>query len=343
MRVFLSEYLTCGASGEGPDSPLFPEGAAMLRALAADAARVPGVEVVVTWDARLPAFGVGGVEVRAVSSPGEEEAAYCALAAECDAALHVAPEFRDLLARRAETVLEVGGRWLGCSPHAIRVCADKPTFVEFFTEGSHSEPPLRSAKYWRGRVDDSRPAIFKPRFGAGGDGLVVRDHAAFRDRRKELFAEAKRNWPPGDITGQQFIEGEACSAAVIGRHTLPAGRQVVDTDGPICWVQYRGGWITTPGDVEHGAADLAFRVRRAVPGLAGWWGIDFVLPDDPADPAPVLIEVNPRLTTSYLGYRALTPDNLAERILFPDRAFRPPRWNPGTVMFDKDGRVRVER
>ena len=340
MRVFLSEHLTCGAADAGADSPLFPEGAAMLRALAADAAKIDGADVVVTWDGRLPDFGVAGVEVRRTADPRHEAALFRTLAAECDATLHVAPEFRDLLATRAEWVAEVGGRWSGCTPRAVRLCGDKlalhrhladtairtPAFGDVVDGGGDTVPP---------------PFVVKPRHGAGGDGLVVRDFAAYRRDLDALLPRLAALVPGDRVVVEELIDGRACSVAVCGDAVLPAGEQDVLTDGPLRWLAYRGGRVPADGIAQDAVATLVGQVRDAVPGLAGWWGIDFVRPHDPADPSPVLIEVNPRLTTSYLGSRALTRENLAERILFPERVFPPPRWESGTAAFMKDGRVRL--
>ena len=46
--------------------------------------------------------------------------------------------------------------------------------------------------------------------------------------------------------------------------------------------------------------DVALRTCRALPGLRGYIGVDVILTESEA----VVIEVNPRLTTSYLGVRA---------------------------------------
>jgi predicted ATP-grasp superfamily ATP-dependent carboligase len=44
-----------------------------------------------------------------------------------------------------------------------------------------------------------------------------------------------------------------------------------------------------------------------VPGLAGFVGVDLVL----ADGGPVVVEINPRLTTAYLGLRRACAANVA--------------------------------
>ena len=147
---------------------------------------------------------------------------------------------------------------------------------------------------------------------------------------------------------QRLVPGRPCSVAVLNDEVLPAGEQDIRIDGQPGRLSYHGGTVPA-ADIDAAAvARLVEQVRAAVPGLRGWWGIDFVIPHDPfppGDPAanrdPVLIEVNPRLTTSYLGYRALARDNLAERLLFPERPFPPIRWKGGTARFTKDGRVTV--
>jgi predicted ATP-grasp superfamily ATP-dependent carboligase len=70
-----------------------------------------------------------------------------------------------------------------------------------------------------------------------------------------------------------------------------------------------GGAANYRGGVTNAIADrtrflpLAQAVQAAIPGLWGCWGIDCVLPPDGE---PVLIEVNPRLTTAFVHLRAAT-------------------------------------
>ena len=75
-----------------------------------------------------------------------------------------------------------------------------------------------------------------------------------------------------------------------------------------------------------------------MPGLQGYVGVDVVLGDDRRDWA---IEINPRLTTSYVGLRALARFNLAEAMLAAVRGDPLPRldWSPGPTEFTPHGRV----
>jgi len=74
---------------------------------------------------------------------------------------------------------------------------------------------------------------------------------------------------------------------------------------------YRGG--TTPLDhpLADRAGEEAVRVCEAIPGLRGYIGVDLVLTKSEA----VVIEVNPRLTTAYLGVRSALDKNVAAMAL----------------------------
>lgn len=56
------------------------------------------------------------------------------------------------------------------------------------------------------------------------------------------------------------------------------------------------------------------------------------------------IEVNPRLTTSYVGLRSLCESNLAESLMrvCEGQPVEPLRWKPGRVRFHPDGTVEAD-
>ncbi len=58
-------------------------------------------------------------------------------------------------------------------------------------------------------------------------------------------------------------------------------------------------------------AGLAQRVAEALPGLWGYVGVDFIL----SDAGAMVLEVNPRLTTSYVGRRKSIGANPAAWVL----------------------------
>jgi predicted ATP-grasp superfamily ATP-dependent carboligase len=59
------------------------------------------------------------------------------------------------------------------------------------------------------------------------------------------------------------------------------------------------------------ARELAVRACEAIPGLRGYVGVDLMLSRAEA----FVIEVNPRLTTAYLGVRSSLDENVAAMAL----------------------------
>jgi predicted ATP-grasp superfamily ATP-dependent carboligase len=313
------------------------EGAAMLRALAADAAAVPNWRVVVTWDAALPPFGVANIEVCAAHSPEEEHALFRRLAAEAEATLVIAPEFERLLESRCRLIAECGGHGIGPTPEAIALCGDKLALAKWLTERGIRTIPTE--RYETARLDTHLAAVgtdglvVKPRFGAGSmHTFHVTQHHELRE-----VADAYATIATGvEAIVQPFVRGIALSVAgVVSPERIdlfPPCRQRIEGRR----LHYAGGRLPAETGHDDLVADIARRAIDAVPGLFGYVGVDLILPDD--EPRqPVVVEINPRLTSSYHGYRALATENLAERILAPGTPRRPLAWKNGIVQFLPDG------
>lgn len=108
----------------------------------------------------------------------------------------------------------------------------------------------------------------------------------------------------GDLIVQPFVPGEPASVAFLvgpGRRlALPAVSQRLSDDGRF---HYRGGRLPLTADSAERAASLAARAVDAVEGLRGYVGVDLVL--GPTAARDAVMEINPRMTTSYIGLRAL--------------------------------------
>ncbi|MBW3542763.1 MAG: ATP-grasp domain-containing protein [Planctomycetes bacterium] len=339
MRVFISEYLTSGALSEPPSGSLAVEGRAMAEAMLCDAARLPDCRIQTTWDARLepPVLGEAEIEVRPVTAPHEALAAFRELAAESDRVLVIAPEFDGLLAARCRVLEAAGGRSAGCTSDAIDLCADKLELARRLHAAGVRTPKTVAFEAASERLPSSGPFVVKRRDGAGSDFVrFVSDEdrqATFHKRAAEAIADGL------SLVLQPFVAGSAASAAAViddaGRMQIwPWCRQRLTEDGRF---RYLGGEIVST--VHSWAASLQPSVERlvrqsaeSISGLRGYVGFDFVFPTDSPD-LPVLIEINPRLTTSYLGYRLLADENLAARVLEMDCVEAAPRWRRGRISF----------
>lgn len=181
------------------------------------------------------------------------------------------------------------------------------------------------------------PAVLKPRDGAGSQATFRIDAAAMLS---SCVAQARAEGFDGELVLQSYVSGRAASVAfLVGGPAplalLPATQELSD-DGRF---HYRGGVIPLRGSDAVRVLDLGRRAVVSVPGLMGYVGVDLVLGATAAQ--DVVIEINPRLTTSYVGLRALATFNLAAALL-EVAAGRTPRevgWREGTARFAPAGTV----
>jgi tyramine---L-glutamate ligase len=342
--IFVYEYVTGGGLA-GQDLPVSwtAEGGAMRRAIVEDFAAVPGVRVVTTVDARLPADGQPGVEVRVVA--GLAAAWFRFLASRADYTVLIAPESDSILDRSTSYLERSDARSLGSSSWGVDLTGDKFRLARHFKEHEIPSPPTWTLE---SRLFDlpewSGPIVVKPRMGAGSVDTVI-----VRDRRFPPWAIPRR-----DYVAQPYLLGVPMSASLLvdseGRATLlgvARQRIAVDEAGRI---SYRGGVIRP---MSQECPDVVFRAVDSVanfhstPTLQGFVGVDFLL-DDRGE--ATVLEINPRPTTSYVGLaHLLRPGTIAGAWLaavtgplvgteWPARL----RMTPDTpaVSFDADGMIR---
>jgi len=140
---------------------------------------------------------------------------------------------------------------------------------------------------------------------------------------------------------QEFVPGRAASVAFLcGPHeklALLPTFQLLSDDGRF---NYLGGELPIPDELAKRAVTLGRRAVECVQGLLGYVGVDLVLGDAADGSRDYALEINPRLTTSYIGLRALADFNIAHAMLrvAGGEDVMPPRWRPGRVRFNP-GRV----
>jgi predicted ATP-grasp superfamily ATP-dependent carboligase len=336
MPVFVHEFFCSGAfDGDLGDSSLAREGLAMLAAVVDDFSQVGNDTTVVTTLARrlrrspTAARIAEQAQVTWVESPTEEQRLFQEFAAACRATLVIAPETGGLLLERRQMTDAAGGRFLGPSPDAILLCGDKLRFYEHLSENEIPTVPTTPFNFFANSADYPFPIVVKPRDGAGSvNTFLIRDAREFEVRRNELiacFAEGR-----SEPIVQPFVEGRPLSAAALidaendRVEIFPLGEQRISYDGRF---RYAGGRIPAPDvstAVAEEAAELLADACRSLPGLAGFVGFDLIA--SAGEPRVRILEANPRLTTSYVGYRRLTRENLAARMLFADTAREPIEW-----------------
>jgi predicted ATP-grasp superfamily ATP-dependent carboligase len=297
MRVLLYEWCCSGGlSGRRSDDDsesLAREGRMMLEALAADAARDPSLEVTVLLDAaqeiRLPA----AVRVREVPAGGEGDALVAAAAAH-EWTLIVAPETDGLLASRVAAARAAGARVLAPPADFIAIASDKQATVNALAAGGVPVPAGRSlAPGDPVPIGFHMPAFRKARASTGCDGAwIIRD----RHVAPATIATRLEAFVGGVPVGVSCLCGPEALAV------LPPMRQrFIGGDAP----RYEGSDFLDAPRLAGRAEGLARRAvtalqRAAGAAAAGWVGVDMMLGPREDGRDDRVLEVNPRLTTSFV-------------------------------------------
>ena len=308
MRILVHEFASGGGlAGRRVPASLGREGAAMREALIADLAAMRRHRIVATVDPRFPLRAPPGVEV--VTLPPESAPLLDGLIASADAVWLVAPETDGCLERLALRVEEKGTTLLGPGAAAIRRASDKAGLPRRLARHDVPHPKTRvlrpGADWGMAAREVGYPVVVKPTRGAGCQGVCLARDERELGRAVDMAGRANGRGP---LLLQRYVPGVAASVSL-----LADGRRAVALTVNAQWMRasrpfaYRGG--TTPLDhpLAGRAVEAALRTCRALPGLRGYVGVDVVLTQSEA----VVIEVNPRLTTSYLGVRAVLGGNVA--------------------------------
>ncbi|MFQ5734163.1 MAG: ATP-grasp domain-containing protein, partial [Planctomycetaceae bacterium] len=246
------------------------------------------------------------------------------------------PETGGLLAERIRIAEEAGADCCNCSPAATELCGDKLRLCEFLRQRSIPAIETVSLAYGESPHDIGFPCVVKPRDGAGSEGCRRFDSPA---GRAESVTAGSAFESARECVVQPFLAGVPVSTVALvqdGRRIVfPVGRQVVDGAS----LRYRGGIVpeTVAPGTNEAVAEIVQSCLATLEGLHGLVGFDLICPDD-CPREPVLLEINPRLTTAYVGYRNLTQRNLAECVLFPERLRGEIAWDNSSVRFSPDGR-----
>ncbi|WP_152050225.1 ATP-grasp domain-containing protein [Tautonia marina] len=332
--VLIHEFVTGGGlADEDLPASLAREGRAMRRALAGDFAAAPGVRVIMTADPREPDEDASGPWEVVRIGPGQELPRVAELATGVDCTLIIAPETGGILFDRTRMLDRIGARSLGCSPEAVAVAGNVLLTLDRLRHAGVRTPPTRVVtprQGWPrrmtfpleelGRVcpfveipepltdcpphqaaeaEIDHPCVLKPVDGAGAvQSFVLAGETPWPDP----------SWSPEVAVLQPWIEGKHRSVSVLvsngGRPALIgcASQRISVDRGRISYV---GGEAPLP--IGPAILRMVDRVIGTLPGLRGWVGIDWI---DDGLGDPIVLEVNPRPTTSVVGFLALLPPGM---------------------------------
>lgn len=316
MRIFVYEFITGGGLiGQSLPQSLAQEGDLMLHALLEDLAQLPDIEMSVCRDARLPLPPLGGnIRVLPVSEESGMVECFNAEMRRADAVWPIAPETGALLENLCRRVQAAGKQLLTSPAEAVRIGGDKLRTYELLRQ--HAIPAVASCRLPGVLPAASSHWVVKARDGAGcADSMIVANNGAYQRVKATLNN-------PDNFILQPLTSGKPISLSCLFKHGEAALLSYNLQQIAICGAHFElhGCLVNAPCPDWELYRQFAQRVAQALPELWGYAGLDMLETPD----GPLVMEINPRLTTSYAGLRQALQSNIAQRILDLPYAGLPP-------------------
>lgn len=310
--VFVYEYLSGGGvpeegTGDPATQHLTKQGRAMRDAIVADLIQIDEVEV--TCATAGDDGPVAAPQLRYVSAERAQPARdfVRAMARSHDLVWVVAPESDAVLATLAAAVPPE--QWIGCDRSTIALTSSKSLTARHLAQSG-----IASTRPWRAGdpVPKSERWVIKPDDGAGT--VATQMFTAFAPAERELRRRAEH----GQVAVlEPWVEGASLSVSMLcgalGAEVLAINHQNIDVDerGQVSFRGVNIDVVDRASPLGDQVENVALQVARVLPGLRGFVGCDLVA----AAQGPVIIEVNPRLTTAYVGLSRRLARNLARDVL----------------------------
>lgn len=305
MRVFVFEYITGGGMLDSDLPPsLAIEGDMMLKALVSDLVEIEGVEVITTRDARLEKPDLP-VECLLLHGTGDFPKAWETCLDFADAVWPVAPEYFHVLKHISEAVINRGKLLLNSPPRAVHTASSKLATATCLQE--HDIQVVPTYRFEDGIPDRPGSWVLKPDDGVGCQDIRI---CRNRDDLCRQFATLPSD---REYVIQPFIHGTPTSINLLAykgeAFMLSVNHQrVAMTDNGFVLL----GCVVN-GCLEHKARfhKVGRSVVAAIPELWGIVGVDLI----DTEQGLQVLEVNPRITTSYVGLKESTGVNPAGLVL----------------------------
>jgi len=272
------EFITGGGLfPEALPPSLQREGELMLQAVLQDALELQNFDVAILRDPRLSALSVHTL-------PDWKIALMWG-----DIFLIIAPETGRCLWELQRDVLQAGKVLWGCGLEAVQCCSYKSLTAARLAAHKIAHIPCYFPQQKLPR--NIQQFVIKPNDGAGcGDTFLA--------TRRQLSTLSQQILNP---IIQPYVAGENLSLCVLygqGQSRVVAvNRQLITIENSkFC---YHGSEVNAFPELIPQAQLLAAQIGRAIPDLWGWVGIDIILHKQQW----LVTEINPRLTTSYVGLR----------------------------------------
>jgi predicted ATP-grasp superfamily ATP-dependent carboligase len=331
MKILVFEYITGGGFNkqELPNS-LASEGRLMLNALLdnlhfyAEHENGNGIDIVVMLDSRVNgSINTDGFDTVVISPEQNSHEEFVRLVLLCDAVWPIAPEFDGILQALCQVVELLGKKLLTSPACAVAVTGNKFKTYQYLKDHHIATVPTRlfTGVAWESNGDAPRVEEELSRLSAANrigkveewlvkpvDGVGCTDSYILTDQHdfEQMYLRK------GDYVIQPHIQGKKTSLSCLFKEgsgwLLCANLQHFN----IIKQQYQLSKIIVNHDPNLSTyQDLVDNIAHALPELWGYVGIDLIETSEQL----LVLEINPRLTTSFVGIEAALGINVAENIL----------------------------
>lgn len=328
MKILLFEWLTGGGQRHPGDASersgaMQCQGLQMLNALSEDFLRA-GIEVVVpvaeSLGRVLPEHP--NLSTIPVGSGGDWATTLLDASIECDDVMLIAPECEDCLIECVAWFDSVERKLISPDLAFVTLASCKiATFRHLHANRFNAFPTgFRLSDYLNCESDHhdffspaDYPLVLKPVNGAGSE--------------KVKFISGPAAWQPDQIQFpdrfriETFMTGTPISVSVLCGEICEILAPTIQVFDRQPFGNYVRSAYPIESDLSERAIRLAGTVVKALPPTVGYIGMDMIIRDDRSLP-DCLIEVNPRLTLSYLTLRTIYHDNLALAMLNQGARYR---------------------
>jgi predicted ATP-grasp superfamily ATP-dependent carboligase len=251
----------------------------------------------------------------------------------------MAPESDGILAHRVKQLNETGAENLNCSVEAITLAGDKYQTFLYLNRMDIPTPATMLLGDFLKAGQLTFPLVLKPRYGAGtSDTFYINDIGFLKNKASSILdldqwivQELKQGLPASYCF---FVHKGQCTPIISSFQNM----ECLDLQ-----FGYQGGSLPLPLDFEYRALILAQKTLLDFGGLNGWVGVDLILGQDTKGIKDFVFEINPRLTTSYLGARHHLLINPASLWAGNDLLLSQPESKGNNIVYYKNGTIEIKR
>ncbi len=314
-KILVVELTTAGGIGSGKErlEAISIEGLAMVHALLADA--IEGgfeahavLQEAIDVSPRL-AF-MADVHWHRIGAGNSLQSRIKELAPSMDFCFVVAPEFGNYLEEYTRLLESSNCVVLSQPAVGVSTASDKKGALARLSAAGVAVPTTQALEDFIAAPVLAYPLVVKPNHGAGSIGVfLAHDDAELKDA---IAANENLSFPRRGLIVQEFIAGIPLSVSAIaspwGAELLGINEQDVSlSTARKSGSKYQGG---IAGPLHHELAAACERISQVATSdfqLDGYFGYDFILDQHGR---PIVVEINPRLTTSFVGLKMLHPESV---------------------------------